>query len=641
MKIFPSFLLFCISTIVFSQSAEIISNLEAKSFHLQPQQMQERMDNPELIDVLSYDLSLNFDHALQHFTGQSKINFQVLEETNQITLDAKYNLQIITVVEDENLDASFVRNTNTIIVQLNEPKSIGDLVSLTVNYSSNISSAEGMTKDYHNGTPIISTLSEPFYASTWWVGVDDLKDKANVVDIRVTHPNHYKVGSNGLIISEENLENNLKTTHWRTEYPIPAYLVSIAMTEYIEYNNSAIVSGTNVPIINYVYPESLSSEVMNQLDAVPSYLEFFSNLVGDYPYKNEKYGHSQWNWGGGMEHATMSSQVNFSTSLTAHELAHQWFGNKITCASWSDIWLNEGFATYFEGLLRRHLFGEEFFYDWKLNRNNYIMSQPGGSVYIPSSETSENRIFDARLSYYKGAMVLHMLRFNLGDANFYQAIQNYLNDPLLAYSFASTMDLKNHLEAQSGRNLEEFFNDWVYGEGFPILSAAMEYDPNNRSAILNISQTSSHSSVSFFETEIEIALNANDGLIEYRRLNLTENNQDFYLENLPTNFSSYELNPNKDILMWLEQSTLGTQDISPNHELSLQLYPNPVISTLHIMSPEFIQKIYIYDASGKMVLEKRIEDLESDIFVQNLENGTYFLEAIFAKGNAVKKFIKN
>ncbi len=641
MKILLYFLIIGCANILLAQSPEVIANIESKGHRLSPTQLHDRMQSPELIDVTYYDLNFIFDSSLNNFTGISKVNFIMLEETNQVTLDAQTNLNTESVFQDENIPVTFTRTSNHIIVQLNETKSIGEVLSLTVQYQTNINNSEALTKEYHNGIPIVSSLSEPFYASTWWVGIDNLKDKADTVDIRVTHPAAYKVGSNGLLISEENIGNALKTTHWRTEYPIPAYLVSIAMSNYVEYNNTATVSGTSVPIINYVYPENLTDEVQTQLDAVPYYVEFFSDLVGDYPYKNEKYGHAQWNWGGGMEHSTMSSQIHFETSLTAHELAHQWFGNKVTCGTWSDVWLNEGFAVYLEGLLRRDLYGEEFFYQWKLSRNNFVMSQDDGSVYIPPAQAfSDNRIFSARLSYYKAAMVVHMLRFKLGDENFYQALQNYLNDPLLAYGFATTPDLQNHMETQSGLDLDEFFADWVYGEGFPYMSAEMDYNQNNHTAALTISQIPSHESVDFFETEIEIELISSDSSSEIRRLNLTQNDQVFYLEDLPVNFSSYELNPNQDILTHVYNATLNTMDITRNDVLGLQLYPNPVVSQLHLLAPEVIQEVQILDARAKLLLSKKINDREADIYVQILAPGTYFIEVSYSDRKETKKFIK-
>ena len=169
-----------------------------------------------------------------------------------------------------------------------------------------------------------------------------------------------------------------------------------------------------------------------------------------------------------MEHTTVSFMGGFSRGLIAHELAHHWFGNKVTCGSWKDIWINEGFAEYMSGLVVEHLDGNEAFVDWKRQKINSITSANGGNVYLTEQQALDaNRIFNARLTYSKGSMVVNMIRYVLGNEVFYQAMRNFLNDPEIAYGYAVTTQLKAHLEAVSGKDLTEFFNDWVYGEGYP------------------------------------------------------------------------------------------------------------------------------------------------------------------------------
>ena len=168
-----------------------------------------------------------------------------------------------------------------------------------------------------------------------------------------------------------------------------------------------------------------------------------------------------------MEHTTISFMGNFSSSLIAHELAHQWFGNKITCGSWKDIWLNEGFATYLSGLVVENFEAENSFTSWKQSRINSITAQPSGSVYISNNDTTVARVFSSRLSYSKGAMVLHMLRKKLGDEPFFQSLRDYLSDEDLSYSYAKTDDLKSTIEESTEEDVTEFFGDWIYGEGYP------------------------------------------------------------------------------------------------------------------------------------------------------------------------------
>ena len=156
----------------------------------------------------------------------------------------------------------------------------------------------------------------------------------------------------------------------------------------------------------------------------PLILDLYSNLLEKYPFANEKYGHAQFGWGGGMEHTTVSFMIYFERQLIAHEMAHQWFGDKITCGTWKDIWLNEGFATYLAALVIENYDGLAAFITEKANMINNITSSPNGAVYLTDSEAlSVNRVFDSRLSYNKGAMVLNMLRFKLGDAAFFKELK--------------------------------------------------------------------------------------------------------------------------------------------------------------------------------------------------------------------------
>jgi aminopeptidase N len=253
--------------------------------------------------------------------------------------------------------------------------------------------------------------------------------------------------------------------------------------------------------VNYIYPED-SAAVVSQTGSVIPMIQLFDSLFGPYPYKGEKYGQAQFGWGGGMEHQTMTFLGGFGFELMAHELAHQWFGNKITCGTWSDIWLNEGFATYLSGLVYEFI-QPIYWQRFREVRIKGIVSQPGGSVFCDDT-TRIDRIFDSRLSYAKGGMILHQLRWILGDSIFFTALNNYMADPRLAFGFARTEDLKQHLEAVCGCDLQEYFDDWFTGQGYPSWSLRWSQTGDNISITLNQSQ--SHPSVSFFEMPVPVLL---------------------------------------------------------------------------------------------------------------------------------------
>ena len=191
------------------------------------------------------------------------------------------------------------------------------------------------------------SLSEPYGSRDWWPCKNGLDDKADSIDVFITNPIAYKAASNGILQSETPVSGGTKLlTHWKHRYPIATYLICFAVTNYSVFNRSVNLSTGVLPMQTFCYPEdstSFSNGTINTLNA----MQLFDTLFYlPYPFMNEKYGHVQFGWGGGMEHQTSTFVVSIDESLCAHELAHQWFGDKITCGSWKDIWLNEGFATH-------------------------------------------------------------------------------------------------------------------------------------------------------------------------------------------------------------------------------------------------------------------------------------------------------
>ena len=253
-----------------------------------------------------------------------------------------------------------------------------------------------------------------------------------------------------------------------------------------------------IEVQNYVYPED-SLAATDDTPMLIAQMQLYSNLFGEYPFANEQYGHAQFNYGGGMEHQTMSFMGGFSFELMAHELAHQWFGDKVTCGSWEDLWLNEGFATYLSGLCYEHLAPEKWL-PFKYSQRDNITSRPDGSVRVQDT-TSIQRLFSGRLTYAKGGFLVHMLRWVCGDDAFYAGCRNYLSDPALQYGSARTPQLKAHLEAASGMDLTEFFADWYVGEGYPIYKIRWSQNMDN-TVTVEVNQTTSHPSVPFFEMPI-------------------------------------------------------------------------------------------------------------------------------------------
>ena len=417
------------------------------------------------------------------------------ELNDQLTVDS---------VIHRGIRAAFGHTGGILSIATSQVVTAGMLDSISVYYHGIPSTGIGFgsfRKDVHNGIPVIWTLSEPFGASDWWPGKNDLSDKIDSIDIFVVSPSAYRAASNG-ILKSETVHNNLRTCHWKHRYPIASYLIGIAVTNYAIYSDWVPEEGSPLQVLNYVFPEDSAYFRPKTAETIPV-MQLFEKLFTPYPFAKEKYGHAQWIKGGGMEHQTMTFLGNdFNIELIAHELAHSWFGNMITTATWHDIWLNEGFATYCDGIALEKLGDIYWWHRWKNLVMANVTSQPGGAVYVADT-TSVSRIFDSRLSYAKGALVLHSLRWLMGDSLFFAGVRNYLNDPSLRYGYAHNSDLQRNMEAAYGRDLTWFFNDWYYGEGYPTYT--ISYSQNaDKSLEISILQSQSHPSVSFFAMPVPL-----------------------------------------------------------------------------------------------------------------------------------------
>ncbi|HEV7382213.1 MAG TPA: M1 family aminopeptidase, partial [Dyadobacter sp.] len=454
-------------------------------------------------DVKYYRAEWEVDPAVNYIRGKVTAYYVMTTAGNAISFDLSGTLSVSQVSQRA---TSLASSRSGDLLQITFPANVsaGTLDSVTITYEgAPVSSGNGsfVLRSHGNpAVPVMWTLSEPFGSKDWWPCKNGLDDKAdNGIDIFITHPAAYKAAANGLLKSEKAIAGNKTITHWQHKYPIASYLVCFAVTNYVVFNNSVTIGSATLPMQTHCYPENLSifqAGTQNTLDG----LQLFSNWFGTYPFINEKYGHVQFGWGGGMEHQTSSFMYNTDETLVMHELAHQWFGNKITCGSWEDIWLNEGFATHLASMYMEYKYPERT----KAKRQseiNTITSIAGGSVRV-DNVASVNRIFDNRLSYNKGSHLLYMLRWILGDQVFFNAVRNYINDPSLAFHFAQNHHLKAHLEAASGKDLTYFFDQWYTGQGHP--SYQLEWSQTGTSVQFKLGQTTSHHSVTFFQLPVPV-----------------------------------------------------------------------------------------------------------------------------------------
>ena len=594
-------------------------------------------------DVKFHRISLSPSMTTRHLSGEVTTYFEPIQNLGHIEFDFTDQMTVSSVFW-HNQNLNFTQNNDVLNITFPQNLASGVLDSVKISYNGNVPAAGlgAYTVTTHNGKPVVWTLSEPYGAKEWWPCKQDLIDKVDSVEVVLQYPKTVNgdemIGvSNGLIVSEEILtdsETNIqnKITVWKHRYPIAAYLVAFAITNYTKFSQTAGVF-QNFPIDNYVYPEDLANAQAESSNFLPV-MNYFENTFGHYPFHNEKYGQIQFGWGGGMEHQTATFVVNYSRPLIAHELAHQWFGDAVTCGSWHDIWLNEGFATYSEALTREALNGQNFIDNWKQQATSFITSELGGAVYVEDT-TRISRIFDSRLSYRKGAMALNMLRLKVGDQHFFQGIRQYVIDK--SFQYVKTTDFRTVMETESGLDLQEFFNDWIFGEGYPTYQININKIGNGQYDV-EVSQTTSHPSVSFFEMPLPFTFSDNNGHTFDIILDNTTNAQHFTVD-IGFDVTQVDFDPHFDIVKGPTQLNTALR-IGEDVLSQIKIFPNPVKSFFSVEANEQnLQKVSIFTSDGKLV--KTLENHFNQIEVNDLAKGIYFVEIKTDKGTITQRMIKS
>ena len=584
-------------------------------------------------NTLNYDLQYQrmevfLDPEVFQISGTVTSHFLTNQNMSSIYFDFT-NVLPVSKVTYHGTDLNFQQLT-TKELKVDFPASLpsNTLDSLTIHYSGAPDNS-GRTYFYmgtHDGSPVLSTLSEPYGAQNWFPTKQSMNDKINRFDIKITTPNQYSVASNGKLMSETLLPDNKKLTFWRTNYPMAAYLVAFSIGNFNKIND--VIGNSSFPFVNYLYPSTnANSGVMDNIEWTKTAMTLFENHFGTYPFAAEKYGHMEFAVNGAaMEHQTMSSMNSFAKSTIAHELAHQWFGDKITCGAWNDIWLNEGFATFGEHLVNeKNLMTHSEFMNYLANQMNVITSQPNGSVYVDDSDLANIPVlFSGRLSYVKGGYVLRMMKWILGDEAFYQLLKDYAANPAFAYSYAKTEDFKNQILVSTGRDFTGFFNDWIYGEGYPTYTIKWNQSANLDMNFL-VSQTQSDPSVSFFEMPLPVKVTGSNGETAFLVLENTSNEQLF---SKPLNFQvvNVEFNYEKQIIeknsMVAFDNALSTESVSENE---VMLFPNPVSDRLNMKGIKKTSDFEIFSTDGKLIRKGKYSPSQT-IDVSRLKVGVYFLK---------------
>jgi aminopeptidase N len=429
------------------------------------------------IDVTYYGLNLSVTYSPRNITGAVTVKAKVdTLSINQFFLDLQDVLTVDSVLLNSTA-TTFTHSNDELHIDLDRTYNQSEEFSVEVFYhgepgSSGFGSFEFST---HNGQPLIWTLSEPYGASDWFPCKDTPADKADSSDVWITVDESLIPISNGTLEDMTRNGDGTHTYYWKNHHPIAQYLISLAMTNYLQYDTYFQYSPSDSMVItNFVFPESFNG-LKSLLDETDEMIEVFSDKFGLYPFIDEKYGHAEIGWqGGAMEHQTISSMGFWGTGVISHELAHQWYGDLITNKDWHHIWLNEGFATYSEGVYIEAKSGQNA-YNQFINSKMNSARNAQGTIWVQNIN-SISQIFNGARSYAKGAVVLHMLRGIVGDSAFFDIMRAYSSDPDLKYGVATTEDFQAVAESVFGQPLDYFFQEWIYGEKYPIYNVAWTYN---------------------------------------------------------------------------------------------------------------------------------------------------------------------
>ncbi len=439
---------------------------------------QQKTANQNDYDIKYYSLNLTPDPITENLSGKVKVVGEVVASSlNHVQLNFWDGMTItdIYLSSSPTTQLNFDRSNDILTIQLGRTYSNGEEFNIEIVYNGQPQNSNyySFGFDAYDGNPMIWTLSSVFGARAWWPCKDVPSDKPDSMDIRVTVPNNLIVASNGAL-RETTMNNNYTTYWWHEGYPIATYLVFLAIHPYeLHYDDYLYNNNTDTMKIHfYSFPGNYNQHLDINL-RVKDMIAVFSNLFGEYPFVDEKYGQADFLWSGGMEHQTCTSYGYWSESLFAHEIAHQWWGDMITCDNFHHIWLNEGFASYSEAVWFEHLHPGYTASEYQMDYQLYLGP---GTVYVEDPE-NEN-IFGKGLSYHKASWVLHMLRHITGDEMFFNILKTYYSAVTHQYGTATTEQFQSICEQVSGINLEKFFHQWIYEEFYPKYAYSWSWTQN-------------------------------------------------------------------------------------------------------------------------------------------------------------------
>lgn len=591
-------------------------------------------------DVHYYKLDIAVQNNSVYLSGNATIQAKVIQSISEITLQLHEDLSIDSIKLND-ASTTFSRVADVLNVSTNGTLQPNSFFKLIVYYHGTAPSsgqgAIGNGFSTNTSKNVTWSLSEPYSAYEWWPCKQVLTDKADSSDVWITTDSLNKAGSNGLLKNKVVLGNGKVRYEWKSTYPIAYYLISVAVCPYDEYISYAHPAGADSILIqDYLFKDATTFQ-KESLKETAALIELFSAKFGLYPFAQEKYGHTQAVFGGAMEHQTMSTMGAINFEIVAHELGHQWFGDMVTCGSWNDIWINEGFASYSELVAYEALKTPKETRDL-INQKMAYAQFAAGTVYV-SDSLNVPRIFDSYSTYSKGAVLLRMLRFEVNnDSLFFAGVRNYLQAH--RYSNAKASDFKTSMEQTLGKNLTDFFNQWYYNPGYPILSG--QWNQWNEKVWLQLNQLASEGNT-VFKTPVNVTFKYAGGDTTIR-IQMDAASK-LYLFNLPgktvytirIDEENYILN---DVFSLAKNLVLDVEETSATEFAEVALYPNPVANALTLSGARGCSML-LFDVTGKQIMSAEVEQEQAVYNMNNLPAGMYVVQ--LSRNGAIthRKFLKN
>lgn len=604
---------------------------------------------PHPANALKYKLKANFFHCFlppypDSFEAALDASFLVLTPTDSLVLNAaNASLTIQDVGGDAN---SFSHINNVLTIYLNQLFLPGDTIHLYVKYQHN----DLVDNAFYANNGYVFTDCEPEGARRWFPCYDSPDDKAQFELIAGT-PATVKLGSNGILADSVMVADTL-FYHWISTDKVATYLMVVsAYSNYsldIRYWLRTSNPSDSVEL-RYYYQPGENPEAVEEI--IHEAIAYFSEIFCDHPFSKNGFATvgPQFSWGG-MENQTLTSlhPNNWSEYLAVHEFAHQWFGDMITCKSWADIWLNEGFATYSESLWAEHAYGYEAYReDVENNANYYLNSNPGWAISNPDwavNTPSSSVLFNYPITYAKGASVHHLLRYTLGDSLYFESLRQYAQNPGLQYESAEIADFVDAVNSATGDDYTWFFDQWIFEPNHPVYNNIywIEQLPDERWRItFTVHQV--QDTPPFFKMPIELRVIGQNNLDTTLRMMNDQNHQSFVFES-EEKITNLFFDFNNEIVL-KEGSTLVGIRPDEGSQPGFDIVPvrNQKTLRVNILTAGTRQqcKLTLSDLTGRTVKDfsQQIHgEGEYNLNSGDLKTGIY-LATLVANGHAITKKI--